>query len=136
MMSELTTFPELRGSPQLWKTDHSHINSLEQGSQSLNPISINFIDWRYYFDYCLDIKTTITLEFLYFSPQFWKTALNSGKVKKPLKMANFDGQKSECGVQKKVVFPESILTPTFCKKRGPNWSNFASVGPFVFYIQL
>ena len=83
-------------------------------------------------DHCRNVKTTISL----LLPSIPETALNSGKVTKPLKMANFDAQKSECEARRKKSFPESILTPTFCKKRGPNWSNFASVGPFVFYIQL
>ena len=83
-------------------------------------------------DHFINVKTTISL----LQPSIPETALNSGKVTKPLKMANFDAQKSECEARRKKSFPESILTPTFCKKRGPNWSNFASVGPFVFYIQL
>ena len=83
-------------------------------------------------DHCINVKTTISL----LQPSIPETALNSGKVTKPKKMANFDAQKSECEARRKKSFPESILTPTFCKKRGPNWSNFASVGPFVFYIQL
>ena len=78
----------------------------------------------------------ISLEFLLYCPQFWQTALNSGKVTKPLKMVNFDGQKNEYGARKKEPFPESILTCAFCKKRGPNWSNFASVAPFVLYTRI
>ena len=83
-------------------------------------------------DHCINVKTTISL----LLPSIPVTALNSGKVTKPKKKAHFDAQKSECESRGKKSFPESILTPTFCKKRGPNWSNFASVGPFVFYIQL
>ena len=83
-------------------------------------------------DHFINVKTTISL----LQPSIPETALNSGKVTKPKKKAHFDAQKSECEARRKKSFPESILTPTFCKKRGPNWSNFASVGPFVFYIQL
>ena len=83
-------------------------------------------------DHCINVKTTISL----LLPSIPVTALNSGKVTKPKKKAHFDAQKSECESRGKKSFPESILTPTFCKKRGPNWSNFASVGLFVFYARL
>ena len=48
-------------------------------------------------------------------PQFWKTALNSGKVTKPLKMANFDAQKSEFEPRKKSLSPNPYENPLFAK---------------------
>ena len=75
----------------------------------------------------------ISLEFLYYSPQFRQTALNSGKVTEPIKIATFDTQKSELESRKKKSFPESILARTFCKKRDPNWPFLASTAPFTIY---
>ena len=48
-------------------------------------------------------------------PQFWKTALNSGKVTKPLKMVNFDAQKSEFEPRKKSLSPNPYENPLFAK---------------------
>jgi hypothetical protein len=83
-------------------------------------------------DHCLNMKPIISLECP--GPQFWKWALNSGKVRKPLKMANFDPQKSENGCQKKKSFTESIWTRTFCKKLGPNIVKFGLSGP-IYILQ-
>ena len=71
----------------------------------------------------------ISLEFLLYCPQFWQTALNSGKVTKPLKMVNFDGQKNEYGARKKKPFPESIPTCAFCKKTGSKLVKFGLCDP-------
>ena len=51
-------------------------------------------------------------------------------------MANFDDFKIEIDGQKKKAFPESILTGTFCKKRGLKWSNLACVAPFTVFRRL
>ena len=72
----------------------------------------------------------ISLEFLLYCPQFWQTALNSGKVTKPLKMVNFDAQKSECEAWKKSLSPNSYENPLFAKNGVqigqllPLWAHF------------
>ena len=76
-------------------------------------------------DHFINVKTTISL----LQPSIPETALNSGKVTKPKKMANFDAQKSECEARRKKSFPESILTPTFCKKTGSKLVKFGLCGP-------
>ena len=62
-------------------------------------------------DHCLNVKTTISL----LQPSIPETALNSGKVTKPLKMVNFDAQKSEFEPRKKSLSPNPYENPLFAK---------------------
>ena len=72
----------------------------------------------------------ISLEFLYYSPQFRQTALNSGKVTKPIKIATFDTQKSEFESRKKSLSPNPYENPLFAKNGVqigqllPLWAHF------------
>ena len=70
----------------------------------------------------------ISLEFLLYCPQFWQTALNSGKVTKPLKMVNFDGQKKNVGPEKKA-FPRIHIDMCFLQKTGSKLVKFGLCDP-------
>ena len=71
----------------------------------------------------------ISLEFLYYSPQFRQTALNSDKVTKPMKMATFDTQKSEIESRKKKVFPRIHMKVHFLQKTGSKLVKFGLCDP-------
>ena len=87
--------------------DHGRINSLNQGSHSLNAISINFIEQHYHFDYHWSLPEHETNHFI-------RMPLNSGnapqfrKSEEALKNGQFWRPKKWMWGPKKKAFPESI----------------------------
>ena len=75
-------------------------------------------------DHFINVKTTISL----LQPSIPETALNSGKVTKPLKMVNFDAQKSEFEPRKKA-FPRIHMKTHFLQKTGSKLVKFCLCGP-------